>query len=165
MGNERYIAFLDILGFSDMILNTDLNEILKKFEPVLFLIPYAEALGEWTNLEGHINLENKKCSCFSFSDTFVLCSRDATPESLNTIIIATFILSRNLFALGFPVRGAITKGEADCIPNTNHLIGKAIIEASKLEKRQNWFGVILSPEVLSIENNENIVQFCCADFD
>jgi hypothetical protein len=136
-------------------LNTDLDEILKKFELILFLIPYAEVLGEWTNLGERINIENKKCSCFSFSDTFVICSRDTTPESLNTIIIATFILSRNLFALGFPVRGAITKGEADYIPNTNHLIGKAIIEAARLEKRQNWFGVILSPEVLPIGNNEN----------
>ncbi len=102
-----------------------------------------------------IYTENKKCSCFSFSDTFVLCSRDATPESLNAIIIATFILSRSLFAFGFPVRGAITKGEADYIPNTNHLVGKAIIEAARLEKRQNWFGVIISPEVLPIGNKKD----------
>ncbi len=155
MENERYIAFLDILGFSDMILNTDLKEILKRFELILFLTPYAETLGEWTNLGERIYTENKKCSCFSFSDTFVLCSRDATPESLNAIIIATFILSRSLFAFGFPVRGAITKGEADYIPNTNHLVGKAIIEAARLEKRQNWFGVIISPEVLPIGNKKD----------
>ena len=79
-----------------------------------------------------------------------MCSRDTSAESLNTIIIATFILTRGLFALISPVRGAITKGEADYIPNTDHLIGKAIIDAARLEKEQNWCGVIISPEVLSI---------------
>jgi hypothetical protein len=137
MVNERYIAFLDILGFSDLILHTDLKEILKKFELISFLIPYAEALGEWKNFGGRIHAGNKRCSCFSFSDTFVLCSRDATTESLNTIIIATFILSRNLFALGFPVRGAITKGEADYIPNTDHLVGKAIIGRVLISLKRN----------------------------
>ena len=52
--------------------------------------------------------------------------------------------------MGLPVRGAISRGEADYIPNTNHLIGKAIISAKELEEKQDWFGIILSPDVLSV---------------
>lgn len=159
MVKERFIAFLDILGFSDIVLNNDLEFVLKKFEMIGgFLGPYAESLGDCFNPNDPTYPRNKKCSLFSFSDTFVLCSSDTTPESLNNIIISTFIIARGLFASGLPVRGAITKGEADYIPNSNHLIGKAIINAARLEKQQNWFGVIVSPEVISIDNKTDILS-------
>lgn len=130
MSKERYISFLDILGFSNMVYNSDLDSLLKRFQALLSQIPYVEALGNWINIANDISLHNKKCSCFSFSDTFVLSTNTTSQDSLNNIVIATFILSRLLFGFGFPVRGTITKGEADYIPGTNHLIGKAIIEAA-----------------------------------
>jgi hypothetical protein len=149
---ERYVSFLDILGFSEIVRNTDLESLIKRFKAILFFKPYVEALGRWNNLEGKIQPANRKCSCFSFSDTFVLSTDDASIESFNDITIATFLLARSLFGLGFPVRGAITKGEADYIPGTNHLIGKALIDAAELEKKQDWFGVILSPDILSAQD-------------
>lgn len=150
MRGEKYVSFLDILGFSDMILDKDLEDIIEKFKMVTgFMIPYSEFLDDWITAGNRSRKGSKKCFCFSFSDTFVLYTKDSSLESLNNIIIATFLLTRNLFAAGFPVRGALTKGEADYIPNTNHLIGKAIINAAKLEKQQEWFGVIISPDVLS----------------
>jgi hypothetical protein len=153
MRMEKYISFLDILGFSDIILDNNLEGIMEKFKMVTgFIIPYSEFLGEWIATGNRDHQSNKKCSSFSFSDTFVLYTKDSSHESLNNIIIATFLLTRSLFAVGFPVRGALTKGEADYIPNTNHLIGKAIINAARLEKQQEWFGVIISPDVLSKNN-------------
>jgi|WetSurSiteA1Bulk_404760.scaffolds.fasta_scaffold49110_2 hypothetical protein len=149
MVKERYVSFLDILGFSDKVMENNLDSMLEKFKIIINFMPYVEALGQWINFNDKITPGNKKCSCFSFSDTFVLSTEDASLESFKTITIATFILARNLFGVGFPVRGAITKGEADYIPNTNHLIGKAIINAAKLEKQQDWFGIILSKDVLS----------------
>lgn len=146
------MSFLDILGFSNMIRENDLCLIIRKFEAVLFFLPYWEALGKCINFEGKINSGEKKCSCFSFSDTFVLSTDDTSVESFNYITIATFLLARNLFGVGLPVRGAITRGEADYIPNTNHLMGKAVISAKELEEKQAWFGIIISPDVLSAKD-------------
>jgi len=150
MSEERYVSFLDILGFSNMIRENDLDFIIRKFEAVLYFLPHPKALGKYVKLEGETNQGVKKCSCFSFSDTFVLSTEDTSDESFNNITIATFLLARSLFGVGLPVRGAITRGEADCIPNTNHLLGKAIIGAKELEEKQDWFGIILSPDVLSV---------------
>ncbi len=129
-----------------------MNIIMEKFDAVLFHLPRVLALGKWVYLDGKVHPAEEKCSCFSFSDTFVLSTNDSSTESYNNIIIATFLLARNLFGVGLPVRGAITKGEADYIPKTQHLIGKAIIEAARLEKLQDWFGVILSPDILSADD-------------
>jgi len=123
MTEKRYVSFLDILGFEGIVENNELDTIIKKFESVLYFTPYWQALGQWINFKGKIKHGSAKCSCFSFSDTFVLSTDDTSIESLNNILIATFLLARNVFAVGLPVRGAITAGEADYIPNTNHLIG------------------------------------------
>lgn len=147
-------------------MNSKLNEILKKMRSVLSYVPYVESLGKFEIKGEKLVPDNKfkKCSCFSFSDTFVIHTQNISNESLNIIISATFQLTRALFAFGYPVRGAITKGEADYIEDTKHLIGKAIIKAAKLEKEQNWFGVTIDSNVLSKDNfnflddaNKNVI--------
>ncbi len=159
LSKERYISFLDILGFSDIVMNGELDKILKKMRMIMNYVPIVESLGKVVKKGEKLvaNRKLKKCSCFSFSDTFIIITQDISKESLNIIISATFQLARGLFASGFPIRGAITKGEADYIENTNHLIGKAIIKAAKLEKKQNWFGITIDSEVLS-QNNIDLLN-------
>jgi len=160
MAQERYISFLDMLGFSKVVMDSDLDELIRRINGALINVPFAETLGEFVHENGKLvpNRQKRKCICFSFSDTFVLSSPDTSPDSLNNILIATYLLTRGLFAYGFPVRGAIAKGEADYIPNTQHLVGKAVITAAQLEKQQDWFGIALSPEVLPDEESIRLLK-------
>jgi hypothetical protein len=148
----RFVSFLDILGFADYIERTLLSEALRIFGFVNEkILPTALKLG-MLPLEGaatQTEKETPSLHVFSFSDTFVLVSADESLDSFCRIIAGTAILSRMLFAAGLPVRGAVTFGEAEFVSGTNHLIGRAIIRAARLEKAQNWFGIVLDSEILT----------------
>jgi len=134
----RAVAFLDILGFSDLVQREDLATVKQRFALALQSLQLAQA-----GATPQPGKPLKPFHCFSFSDTFVLAAADNSLEANAAFVIGSALLIQYLFAQGLPVRGALTYGEADFIPGTNHLIGKAIVTAHALEKNQNWLGVLV----------------------
>jgi hypothetical protein len=49
-------------------------------------------------------------------------------------------------------------GEAGIIPGTDHIIGKAVIEAITLEREQAWFGIMFSKHVLTGQNRRDYLH-------
>ena len=141
----RYIAFLDILGFSELIRRESLESVKHRLALALQSVSLATQQGTSPDLN---KPDIKPPQCFSFSDTFVLASQDDTADSTFSFLKVAALLTQYLFAQSLPVRGSITFGEADYIPGTNHLVGKAITRAHELEKQQNWFGVIIDQETV-----------------
>ena len=114
---------------------------------------YAECLGKISEIDGIAQPDQSARSVhrFSFSDSFVLATNDVSPDSLNAIIVSTCLMAQALFAMKMPVRGAIVRGEADFVPNSDHMVGSGVIEAADLEKKQDWFGVMLDGRIGSFE--------------
>ncbi len=137
---NRYIAFLDILGFADLVQKESLVQVKQRLMLAQQSLALAKSGGGYPKPPPK---NTKPVHYFSFSDTFVLASADDSLEALISFIIESALTAQYLFAQGLPVRGAITYGEADFIPGTNHLVGKAIIAAHALEMRQEWLGVIV----------------------
>jgi hypothetical protein len=150
---ERYVAFLDILGFGSIVEHHPLSEILDTLSIVYSKTEEVRRVGARARSDGTFPI-TEQTNLFPFSDTFVLSSFDATETSFVNIVASTSLMARYLFGCRLPVRGAITKGEADLIPHTNHLIGKAVIRAKNLEETQDWFGIIIDPE-LQFNNSIN----------
>lgn len=139
-GLHRYVAFLDILGFSDLVRREPLAQVKHRLGLALHSVQIARDSAVLPDGVG-VRIE-KRFHFFSFSDTFVIASADDSPEALLSFITGAAILTQYLFVQRLPVRGAITFGEADFIPGSNgHLVGKAIIAAHELERRQEWLGV------------------------
>ncbi len=137
---ERYITFLDILGFGEMVKSKSLAEMQR----LLGLALQSIQIAKWGGVhQGVPSLNEKPPLVFSFSDTFVLASRDLSEPAVASYVVTSALLTQYLFAQTLPVRGTMTFGEADFIPGTQHLIGKGIVQAAELEKRQNWFGVLV----------------------
>jgi hypothetical protein len=155
----RFVSFLDILGFADLVESTEVKIVIEKLQSTLSMVPVAKALGVFPNIPNKFgNFDPEKqlpaLSVFSFSDTFVISSSDDSAMNFFQIVIGTSLLSKYLFAAGLPVRGAITCGEAEYIPGTAHLVGRAVIRAARLEKAQDWFGIIIDPEILTPEREQ-----------
>lgn len=149
-----YVAFLDILGFSEMIKTRPIDEVLHKMSWGLKLSDLSGRLGKGTPntlVDELFHEPLVPLEFFTFSDTFVLSTKDTSPKSLFQIIASTAMLSKFLITAGLPIRGAIAKGELAKVSDTDHLIGRGIINAAELEKQQEWFGIALSPEII---NNE-----------
>lgn len=101
-------------------------------------------LAQWGGVQNGLpSLNEKPPHVFSFSDTFVLASRDLSEAAVASFIVTSALLTQYLFAQTLPVRGAMTFGEADFIPGSDHMVGKGIIKAATLEKNQQWLGVVV----------------------
>jgi hypothetical protein len=146
---QRYIAFLDILGFQNFVRQTPLDELRQRLGYALDVARFWDCGGHIREAEGvaHPDERFRSVHRFSFSDSFVLATADDSRDSLNAIIVATFLYSRGLFAHQLPVRGAIVRGEADFVPGTDHILGSGVLDAIELEKQQEWFGVMIGGQV------------------
>jgi hypothetical protein len=150
----RFVSFLDILGFADIVESMPIQTVLRSLEVTLSMVPLVRSLGSVPGVaepQFHIKAKESNVTIFSFSDTFVLATRDDSPTSLFQIVAGTAIFSTYLFAAKLPVRGAITCGEAEYIHGTSHMVGRAIVRAARLEKCQEWFGVVIDPDILNAE--------------
>lgn len=150
---NRYVAFLDILGFGDLVREEKLADVKARVTEALVALNKSREVAPMIGFE---SVGVRPIRVFSFSDTFVVLSDNESPEALLSFLSATIYLTRTLYAQALPVRGAVTFGEADFIEATDHAIGKAIVAAADLEKRQHWFGVMVD-DVTFPENGKALI--------
>lgn len=156
INNEKYVAFLDILGFRKFVENNDHDTIVKKYENAFVTsVQQAVSLGRYKIIEKDgqktavAALENAKVYSLLVSDSAVLWTDNVSPQSFVDIIVTVRQLVLGCFYTGFPVRGAITVGSVTdqyFKSGKYHyatIIGKAFAEAVELEKKQNWSGCII----------------------
>jgi hypothetical protein len=108
---KRYIAFLDILGFAELVRHASLDNV--KLRLGLALQSVAIAKQSAVLPDGIGKPITKHFRHFSFSDTFVIVSEDDTPEALFSFITGAALLTQYLFVQSLPVRGTITFGSAE----------------------------------------------------
>ncbi len=119
-----YFLVADVLGFSGMIANTGAGRVDGRIR-------------QWVSLVESEKTASGVARCHLFSDT-VFASAPPTSERLKALTV----FARGLLTTGlensFMVRGGIATGSFTWGELT---YGRAIIEAHKLESRQNWIGV------------------------
>lgn len=133
----RYLLFLDILGFSQLVETKTAEEIYSIIDNAL------KTFSRWEELNGLFKT-------IYFSDTFIFYQESKGYENrafLDIYAIGGMILSA-LLAEGIPARGAISFGEFEVkFDATRHQVyfGKALIEAYKAEQREKWIGITILP--------------------
>lgn len=144
----RYLLFLDILGFSDLVRTSGRDE-------VLFVINGAlDAFDRWESVNGQFQT-------IYFSDSFVFYQ---VPQGygkwafLDIYAIGSLILT-SLLAKGIAARGAISFGEFDVNERENgkHRVyfGRALVEAYEAEQRENWIGITILPSACEPVDRED----------
>lgn len=133
---ERYVAFLDIQGFSAALSRPGFGD---------FLANYGAALERI--------LKPLSVDYVVFSDSVVLTTPGKTTSHLEAIVRAcSYIIYELLGLKPWPVavKGAIARG--DCTVHRGQfgtvVAGRPIVEAYKMEQIQDWIGVILCPSVI-----------------
>lgn len=154
---KKFICFLDILGFKDLVYKnkqSDLINIFKQFN-FAFVLSLSDTIKETIELENKIvipNFENIKTSSLIVSDSIIIWTEDDSIYSLVDLIKKVGAVLKHSFYIGLPLRGAITHGdfyyEKTMLPTdtTNEfqmLVGKSLVIAYESEKKQEWAGCIL----------------------
>ncbi len=138
LSQGRYLLFLDILGFSELVEKLGHEEVYATIEKAL--APFHR----WEALNGQFRT-------IYFSDTFVYYQEPKGYGDwafLDIYAIGGMVLSA-LLAAGIPARGAITFGQfdvrADRTGRHQLYYGRAMVEAYRAEQREKWIGITIQP--------------------
>ncbi|MGE0201507.1 MAG: hypothetical protein AB7P76_11125 [Candidatus Melainabacteria bacterium] len=147
---DRYVAFIDILGFENLIKRTEIDvELQQNVQSVLTRVFLSQDPGEPPLLEGQENDEGwgyLKPRMYSFSDCIAM-SANVDKDSLQTLIYKIYELVSGLLAFGVFTRGAIVKGKL--YDDRQVIYGPALIDAYKKEQNEAIYPrVIFSEEVI-----------------
>ena len=123
--SERYVAFVDILGFSEIVKKTDREENLARYDALLKIL--SEIGSRENNVEG---LPGADLQFQSFSDSIVIsCNRTMT--GLLNLLASINDLALKLLASGLLMRGGIATGRL----HHDHVVmfGPAFLDAYFIE--------------------------------
>lgn len=157
----RYIAIIDILGFGQFVAANDLETIVRFYAPLLTGTHYSIDMdvGSGPPLEYQV-----------YSDTICILTQDDSIESLTKLIrvchleLSAYFHLLNEHSSGrLPVRGAIAKSDILFGNHVFHtqawgrervttnpipaLLGKAVVQADRWEKQQEWMGISFCPDL------------------
>lgn len=133
---DKYVAFLDVLGFKEMVYNKNHKDLDKYFN----LIEIA-----FTNL----NLKNLKIEKLSISDSLIFIAEDSE-KGLEKLMEVVQAIQGHLALNNIFLRGGISFGPV-CYYKSNAgniLVGKGYVDAYLLESVAKYPRVIIDPRIL-----------------
>ena len=161
---STYVAYLDILGFKDIVLAHS-HEHLKSLYLRTFLQITEHALSNDKRksfLDGETlciwpDIRQAVVNSSLFSDSiFIWTDNDSADSFVNIVTTVRNLLSFSIIHR-LPLRGAISYGPLTAIANQlpsqthnfqNSLFGKAVVYAFKAEKVQEWVGCMITPNAI-----------------
>lgn len=144
--DNTYVAFLDILGFKDLVERNDhavLNEIFNdNIDEVLL-----EIQTDSKNLiDGDYNIQY-----LSVSDSIIFWSDGDDPHDFLTLCFVVRGILTIFLSLGIPLRGGIARGPLTVKNNKQNMniFGKGLTKAYMIENGQQWSGAVIDPEIIN----------------
>lgn len=142
---NRFIAFLDILGFKDRVFRDEFESIYND------LLSFRELLNHIEEMSGMIAadritsppVKRARPKTVNFSDSFFLVSGNDSALSLTLIAILTQEIVEKAISLGIPIKGAIAYGEQTADISNSIYFGKPLINAYELQDQILLYSVVL----------------------
>jgi len=100
---NRYVAYIDIMGFKDLVARASHDEIYG----LMKRIEYSKQVNENINWDGN-NLGLVKTT--TYSDSIMIYSKDDSVEALHSFICTVSGITYDLFCELIPHKGAISFG-------------------------------------------------------
>jgi hypothetical protein len=151
-----YLAFLDVLGFKELV-KGNTHETLTDLYEKLFLTQvertaekqraYAKSRSEKLGK----NYTDSNLQFMSISDSILIWSEHGQPSALFEIVFAVSSLLGISMIQGLPLRGCITRQKFSVMSRTNtfSILGRGLIHAYDMERKQQWSGCVIDPEIIN----------------
>jgi hypothetical protein len=150
---NRTVAFIDILGFRNLVKDYPLQELVKKY---VSMVQVTDAMNRPLQLNGSVpslfpdHGQNEPwCQRYIFSDSIILISNGNDDRSCFKLLVYTWRLLQMLLAMKFPARGGIYCDELYENRQMNLILGRALTGAYTLERQQQWIGMAVDNTVVA----------------
>ena len=131
---ERFVAFLDIMGFKDRVARNDHNDVLKELEV------FQSNISQYVSYHREANIQ-----IALFSDSILIYSQNNSKDSLHALADITSHIM--MYAIQqekpIPLKGAIAAGRMTCNQTKQLYFGQALIDAYLLEENVKYYGVLV----------------------
>lgn len=149
--DKRFVAFLDILGFKDMVMRSSHSEIYEKLNEISKAKQWLEEMPNSNNLKTKIG--NGEIYTVSFSDSIVIFSKNDDIENFRFFIVSVMWFFRKAIENKTPMKGGIAHGEISLNKSKQIYFGQAIIDAYQMEEEVNYLGVTAHNSIDQYINN------------
>jgi hypothetical protein len=145
---KRFVAFIDIMGFREMVLRRSHKEVrtlLESFQPTIGEIEEhaKKVLSASRQKARKTNREKTVVRVVSFSDSIILVSSDDSEDSAFDIFFEVEWILREAIIKGIPMKGVISYGEQTANFEKSLHFGRPLIDAFELQNELLLYGVIL----------------------
>ncbi len=173
---ETYVAFLDILGFKDLVYNNSHKKLTELYESVIEkLLNKVSSNYEADKLKYQ---KDNDLYFLSVSDSIIIWTEKNNPAAFTELLVVTCEVLAEFFEAGIPLRGAISVGgltskgisrekdnKGDEIVSMSYInvVGSGIVNAYSMEGKQDWSGCIIDKKCIelfqdSISRKEGMVD-------
>lgn len=155
---DRFVVFLDILGFKDMIYRETHESVYDKLLSIHDLMK---------SLPSSVEREEGEDNMFyvsQFSDSILIISKD---DSLVSFRILAFVMRHILLWLinrGIAIKGACAHGKITIDKEKSIFFGQPIIDAYLLEEDVHYYGIVCHNSFEKQVKKENYVAFWEGNF-
>lgn len=153
---KRYVCFLDVMGFKDMVVRNTHDAVHKKMEAFLEAVKKWEVVGNKAKDDVELSkiFPNCEIRVATFSDSILLITSGDEIRDLSHLMMMLKLLISDCFQIPIPIKGAISKGLLTADFEKSLFFGKPIIQAYELQDEVNYYGVVVDRYVeQDIEND------------
>lgn len=152
---NRFVAYFDILGFKNMVLELDNEEIGKKLTLLMKELNKRIEAKDLLNVFKNRGLKENQTKQVVFSDSIFIFSHGSTWLDLFKIVYDSFYIWINSINNQTPLKGCISFGKINVDFNKSIFYGKPIINSYLLHEEMKMIGVMLDNSVESFFESLN----------
>ena len=142
--NNRFVCFLDIMGFKNMIDTKPHEDVKKMMEEVSRLRQHIINQNKVIKKDETYSIyKNSDIQLVSFSDSIILFTNEDKPADFLLLTYATRKILFEAARLGIPIKGAISYGYITADFENSIFLGRPIVDAYLLQEELFYYGVIL----------------------
>jgi hypothetical protein len=145
---NRMVAVCDILGFSELVGRWPVDDVVDRAIGWLWkALHFSVHQGEFpTAVPARDAFANHaRIGVAWFSDTILLYTKDDEQESIRQLVMSVgWLIFATMIEGTTRMRAGVAYGETFIDPESGIYVGKAIVEAARLEQSQQWAGGALS---------------------
>lgn len=130
---KRFVGFIDIMGFKDLVARSNHNEVYKKLKKV-----FSAFKQESIDDPMHGTDPNK---LFIFSDSIIIFSKDDSVNQMKEFSRNMRVLMERLLKDAIPFRGGIAFGEITVDDESSIFFGQPLIDAFLLSEELLFYGI------------------------
>lgn len=143
----RYVAFLDLMGFKNMVSQSTKDTVI--LNTINQALDYTGHI-QHDNYNGIIPMVELGKQVTAFSDSVVISYDASMPGAGFHVLMDLVYICNDLLGLGIPVRGAVTVGQL--IHTERKCFGPAMVEAYLMESKKAKFPrVIVDSKVIEYD--------------